>query len=361
MYFEAFRTSKGAPLSILDANGRVIDKSLLPDLKKEQLVAMLKHMKMVRIIDERMLKMQRQGRMLTFAPNFGQEASQVGSVAALDKEKDWLVPAYRELGAWLYFGYPLKNILYYWSGNEEGSRVPKGLKMTPFCVPLASQCQHAAGIGYAANYRATDEVVISYMGDGSTSQGDFHEALNFAAINNTPNIFVVQNNQWAISTPTTSQTKTKTFAEKGKAYGIRSIVVDGNDIFAVYAATKQAADLARAGKGPSLIECYTYRMGPHTTSDDPRVYRTEEEENTWRKKDPIDRFDKYLVSIGAWSDEKRSAFESEFNEEFKRIFADVENNNDVELAEVFKYTYSEMTAELDRQLADRQQYYADTK
>ncbi len=361
MYFEAFQTSKGVPLSILDADGKVIDKKLLPKIAEEELLSMLKHMKMVRIIDERLLKMQRQGRMLTFPPNFGQEASQVGSVAALDKETDWLVTAYRELGAWIYFGYPLKNLLLYWSGNEEGSRMPEGLKMTPFSVPLASQCQHASGIGYAANYRKTDEVVISYIGDGATSEGDFHEALNFAAINQTPNVFIVQNNQWAISTPTSIQSKTKTFAEKGNAYGIRNTVVDGNDVFAVYAATKEAADLARVGKGPSLIECYTYRMGPHTTSDDPRIYRTAEEEETWRQKDPIDRFDKYLVSIGLWSDEKREAFESEFNDEFKRVFAEVESNNTVEIEDVFKYTYSEMTPELDRQLAARQKYYADTK
>ncbi len=360
MYFNDYNIKTGKMLQILDNEGKVIDDKLVPDIDKEKMVKILKYMKKTRRIDEKLLKLQRQGRILTFAPNLGQEASQVGSAAAIDNKIDWMVSAYRELGAWLYIGLPLKNVLLYWSGNEEGSRVPEGIKLTPMAVPLASQVQHAAGIGFAANYKNSKEVVISYMGDGSTSQGDFHEALNFAAVNNTPNVFIIQNNQWAISTPSKLQTKSETYAQKALAYGMRAILVDGNDALAVYAATKEAVELARNGEGPSVIECYTYRMGPHTTSDDPKKYRSDDEVKEWMGKDPIERFDKYLVSIGLWDDEKRNKFEEEFIDEFNLQFSEIEKMDRTELEEVFKYTYKEMTPELNRQLKSRMEYYKDT-
>ncbi len=349
MYFDKYDPYEDKMLQILDENGKVTDKSLMPEISDEDLVSMLKTMIKTRSIDERLLKLQRQGRVYTFPPNLGQEASQAGSGMALDKEKDWIVTAYRELGAWLIKGFPLHNLLLYWAGNEEGLKIPEGIKMTPFSVPLASQLQHGAGIAFASKYRGLDEVTVSYIGDGATSQGDFHEAVNFAAVNNLPNVFIIQNNQWAISTPTSLQTKSKNFAIKSIAYGIRGIKVDGNDALSVYAATKEAVEKARNGEGPSIIECFTYRAGPHTTSDDPSKYRSKEEEAEWKKKDPIIRFEKYLTSKKLWSKKLREEFDKEFEAEFKQEFALIENVGAGPLEDVIDYTYAERTPELERQ------------
>ncbi len=359
MYFESYEPNKGKMLQILDPNGKVKDESLMPDMGDDLAVSIFKCMKKARMIDEKLLQRQRQGRILTFAPNLGQEA--VAATAAALERTDWLVSAYRELAAWLYFGFPLKNLLTYWSGNEFGSKLPEDVNITPFSVPLASQLQYATGIAFASNYRKTGEVVMGYVGDGATSQGDFHEALNFAAVNNTPNVFIIQNNQWAISTPTTLQTKSENFAGKSESYGIRGIIVDGNDALAIYAATKEAVDLARDGNGPSVIELYTYRMGPHTTSDDPSKYRSNEEVEEWKKKDPIDRMDKYLRSKGLWTDELEEEFKSDFVSEFDSTFTEVENTGLLSLDDVIDYTYETRTPELERQYNMRKEYYAKVK
>ncbi|MDO4773400.1 MAG: pyruvate dehydrogenase (acetyl-transferring) E1 component subunit alpha [Bacillota bacterium] len=360
MYFEKFEPNKGKMLQIIDEKGKLKNKSLLPNLEDEQLIEMLRTMITARTTDETMMKLQRQGRMPTFPPNLGQEAV-IGSAVALEKGKDWMVITYRELAAWLYFGMPLESILTYWSGSELGSKIPEDVNMTPISVPLATQCQHAAGIAFANKYQKNDKVTLCYIGDGATSQGDFHEAINFCAINETASVFVIQNNQWAISTPISIQTKSKTFAGKGEAYGVRGIVVDGNDALAVYAATKEAIDLARAGKGPSIIEMYTYRMGPHTTSDDPSVYRDEAITEEWRKKDPIDRLEAYLIEKGAWTPEQSEKLREEVVENFKTTFEKVEKMEDTPLEEVFNYIYANRTPDLQKQYEERKAYYEATK
>ncbi|PID83061.1 MAG: pyruvate dehydrogenase (acetyl-transferring) E1 component subunit alpha [Clostridiales bacterium] len=359
MYFEKYDPYKGKMLEILDQDGNIINKKLVPKITDEKLVSILKTMIKTRVTDEKLLKLQRQGRIFTFPPNLGQEGATVGSIAAIEKT-DWLVTAYRELGAWMYHGFPLSNVMTYWTGNENGLKIPENVKMTPFAVPLASQLQHAVGIAFASKYKGLDEVTISYVGDGATSEGDFHEAMNFAAVNNTPNIFIIQNNQWAISTPLRLQSKAPNLAVKSIGYGMRGIKVDGNDPLAVYAATKEAVDLAREGKGPSIIECMTYRMGPHTTSDDPTKYRSNEEVEIWKAKDPISRFQKYLVDLGLWSDEERAKFDEEFEKEFKAEFAIVEKNEKLSLEEVIDYTYSKRTPDLERQYQEKMKYYRDT-
>lgn len=360
MYFEKFEPNKGKMLQIIDEKGKLKNKSLLPNLEDEQLIEMLRTMITARTTDETMMKLQRQGRMPTFPPNLGQEAV-IGSAVALEKGKDWMVITYRELAAWLYFGMPLESILTYWSGSELGSKIPDNVNMTPISVPLATQCQHAAGIAFANKYQKNDKVTLCYIGDGATSQGDFHEAVNFCAINETASVFVIQNNQWAISTPISIQTKSRTFAGKGEAYGVRGIVVDGNDALAVYAATKEAIDLARAGKGPSIIEMYTYRMGPHTTSDDPSVYRDETITEEWRKKDPIDRLETYLIEKGAWTPEQSEKLREEVVENFKTTFEKVEKMEDTPLEEVFNYIYANRTPDLQKQYEERKAYYEATK
>ncbi len=360
MYFEKFNPHKGKMLQIIDEKGKLKNKSLLPDLDDEQLIEILRTMITARTTDETMMKLQRQGRMPTFPPNLGQEAV-IGTAAALEKGKDWMVITYRELASWLHFGFPLEQILTYWSGSEMGSKMPEDINMTPISVPLSSQCQHAAGIAYANKYKKNDKVTLCYIGDGSTSQGDFHEAVNFCAVNNTASVFIISNNQWAISTPLSLQTRSETFAGKADSYGIRGIKVDGNDPLAVYAATKEAVDLARAGEGPSLVELYTYRMGPHTTSDDPSVYRDEKITEKWRKKDPIDRLEKYLIEKGAWSQEDSEKLRGEVVDNFKTTFEKVEKMEDTPLEEIFNYIYAERTPELQRQFEAKQKYYEDTK
>lgn len=357
MFFEKFDPLKGEQFQIMDAEGNILHPEWMPDLDQSTLIEMYKTMLFSRMIDIKTLQFQRQGRMLTYAPNLGQEASQVGTIAAT-RHTDWMGSAFRELGAWLYRGAPLYNILLYWYGNEMGMRMPEDVRILPISVPIASQFQHATGLAYASMYRGEDDVSIAYVGDGGTSQGDFHEALNFAAVMNTPNVFIVQNNQYAISTKRAIQTKAKTIAQKALGYGMPGIQVDGNDIFAVYQAMKEAVDLARSGGGPSLIECYTYRLGAHTTADDPTKYRDDAEVEEWKKKDPIDRMRKYLIAQGLWSDEIDQVEKDKYEAYVKETFEKVEASGLVPLEDVFDYHYAEKTPELVRQYEAKKAYYA---
>jgi pyruvate dehydrogenase E1 component alpha subunit len=279
----------------------------------------------------------------------------VGTIAAT-KPTDWMASAFRELGAWLYRGAPLYNILLYWYGNEWGMHMPEDVRILPISVPIASQYQHAAGLAYAPKLRGEDDIAIAYVGDGGTSQGDFHEALNFAAVSETPNVFIVQNNQFAISTRRAKQTHAGTIAQKSIAYGMPGIQVDGNDIFAVFAATKEAVDRARQGGGPSLIECYTYRMGAHTTADDPTKYRDQAEVEEWEKKDPIDRLQKYLINKGLWSDKQQEDLVDHYEAYVKETFEKVEQSGLVSLEDVFDYHYATRTPELEKQYQERKAY-----
>jgi pyruvate dehydrogenase E1 component alpha subunit len=288
-------------LSVLDENGK-LDKKLEPKLSSEQLLRLYRAMVLARVADDRMLKLQRQGRMGTFSPATGQEAASCGATLAID-EKDWFVPAFRELGGMLMRGVPYSRILTYWGGFEEGNVYP-GLERTlPIAVIVGSQVPHAVGIAYSLRYRDEKAAALCFFGDGATSQGDFYEGLNMAAVWQVPAVFVCQNNQWAISTPLRKQTITQTIAQKAIAAGIPGVQVDGNDALAVYHATKEAIDRARSGGGPTLIECVTYRLLMHTTADDPTKYRSEDEVKQWEKKDPLPRFRSYLTAKGLWNDE----------------------------------------------------------
>lgn len=357
MFLENFDPLKDPMIQIMDKDGNIVRPDLMPELSDEAIVRMYKTMRFSRIIDEKTLQYQRQGRMLTYAPNLGQEATQVGSAAAI-KQTDWVAPSFRELGVWLYKGAPLKNIFMYWFGNEIGMHMPEDVRVLPVSVPIASQMQHATGLAYAARYRGLDDIAIAYVGDGGTSQGDFHEALNFAAVADLPNVFIVQNNQFAISTRRKIQTKSATIAQKALAYGIPGIQVDGNDIFAMYAVTKEAVDRARSGKGPTLIEAYTYRMGAHTTSDDPTVYRDNSEVDEWKDKDPIDRLRKYMMNKGIWNEELEAEYSEEREKFVKATFEDVEKSGLTSLEDTFDYVYEKRTPILDAQYEAKKAYYA---
>lgn len=349
MRLEDYNPLENKKYSILNSDGEIVNEKDLPNFTEEELLYLYKTMLFTRIIDEKALSYQRQGRMLTYAPNTGQEAAQVGSGYAM-KEEDWLVPAFRELGAWLVKGVPLKSIYLYWYGNEWGSYMPEGVRVLPISIPIASQLQHATGIGMANNIKGEKSVAVGYVGDGGTSEGDFHEALNFAAVFKAPVVFFVQNNQYAISTHRSIQTMSKNIALKAVAYGMPGILVDGNDIFAVYAATKEAIERARKGEGPTLIEAYTYRLGAHTTSDDPTKYRENEEVEEWKSKDPILRFQLYLKNKGILTDEWEEETLEKLEKEVMSTFESIENKSDTEIDDIFKYHYETMPPQLEEQL-----------
>ena len=279
-------------LSILDSDGN-LDTALEPKLADTELKSLYRSMLLARRLDERMVRLQRQGRIGTFAPIKGQEASQMGSAFTL-RPSDWMVPSFRETGAMIWRGWPIEKLLLFFAGHLEGGQPAPNQHDLPITIPVATQLPHAVGLAYAAQYRGDDAVVMVYFGDGATSEGDFHEALNFAGVWHVPVVFVCQNNQWAISVPLKKQTHSRTIAQKALAYGLPGIQVDGNDVLAVYAAAREAVDRARAGDGPTLIECVTYRLGMHTTADDPTKYRSDAEVAMWEQKDPLTRFKAYL-------------------------------------------------------------------
>jgi pyruvate dehydrogenase E1 component alpha subunit len=279
-------------LSILDSDGN-LDTALEPDIAADDLKRLYRAMLLGRRLDERMVRLQRQGRIGTFAPIKGQEASQMGSVFTL-RPTDWMVPSFRETAAMIYRGWPIEKMLLLFAGYLEGGRPAPDQHDLPITIPVATQLPHAVGLAYAAQYRGDDAVVMAYFGDGATSEGDFHEALNFAGVWHVPIVFVCQNNQWAISVPLKKQTHSRTLAQKALAYGFPGLQVDGNDVLAVYAASREAVERARDGAGPTLIECVTYRLGVHTTADDPTKYRSDEEVKAWEQKDPLTRFSAYL-------------------------------------------------------------------
>ena len=290
-------------LSILDEHGD-LDQDLEPAIPDELLLKLHRAMLLARRFDERMLSLQRQGRIGTFPPIKGQEAAQLGAAAVL-RPSDWMVPAFREMAAEIWRGRSLESILLYYDGFDEGGRIPDDRNDLPISVPVGSQILHAVGLAWAIKYRGKDEVVMTFFGDGATSEGDFHEAMNFAGVFQTPVVFVCQNNQWAISIPRSKQTRSETLAQKALAYGMPGIQVDGNDVLAVYAAASEAVERARSGGGPTLIECVTYRLAMHTTADDPKRYRTDAEVEEWRRKDPITRFQNYLMAQRAFKRRRR--------------------------------------------------------
>lgn len=339
-------------LSILDENNK-LDSELEPDIPKEVHLKMLRAALLGRRFDERMLNLQRQGRIGTFPPIKGQEASQIGTVALL-RDSDWLVPSFRETAAEIMRGRSMESVLLYYSGFNEGNVISKNQRDLPMSVPVASQVLHAVGLGMAAKYRKTDEVVMTFFGDGATSEGDFHEAMNCAAVYQSPVIFICQNNQWAISVPLAKQTHSETLAQKALAYGMPGIQVDGNDFLAVYAAASEAVDRARSGGGPTFIECVTYRVMMHTTADDPKKYRSEEEVELWKQKDPLLRYQKYLHKKNYLSENDLEALEEkiklEIQEAIDRVELRIKELGDP--LDMFDHLYAELPPHLQAQKAE---------
>ncbi len=346
-------------LSVLHESGE-LDRQLEPKITDEILMKLYRTMLLARKFDERLLNLQRQGRIGTFPPIKGHEAAHLGAVAAL-RESDWMVPAFRETAAELWRGRTPESVILYYNGFNEAGEIPQDSHNLPISVPVGSQILHAVGLGWAARYRGQDEVVMVFFGDGATSEGDFHEGLNFAAVFQAPVVFVCQNNHWAISIPTTKQTRSRTIAQKALAYGMPGIQVDGNDILAVYVAAQEAVARARSGNGPTLIECVTYRVVMHTTADDPKKYRSEEEVSRWRDRDPLPRFQNYLTDKGLISEKRISQIEAEVAAEIQQAVdaAEKKMKELVDPLHLFEHAYAEIhpylklqREELARELAD---------
>jgi pyruvate dehydrogenase E1 component alpha subunit len=336
-------------LEILDVEGR-IDASLMPDLDDDRVLDSYRGMVRMRALDDKALKLQRQGRMGTWPPIRGQEAVQAGVALAMIDE-DWLIPAFREHGVMLEKGVPAHLIYAYWAGDERGSCFPEGVRCFPVAVPVGSQWQHGTGVGLSLKLRGEAAAAVVFGGDGSTSEGDFHEAVNCAGVLGTNTVFVIQNNQWAISVPLHQQTAATTLAQKAHAYGVPGLQVDGNDVFAVYAAVSEALERARAGDGPTLIEAVTYRLGDHTTADDASRYREEEEVEKWKGRDPILRLRLYLMERGLWDDEREAGLLEESRAWVDEQVKALESMPPQDPSDLFSHMYAEMPPQLAEQLA----------
>ena len=336
-------------VKVLDEEGAV-DVALMPDLSGEQIKALYRHMVLTRQFDERMFKLQRQGRLGTLARVAGQEGAHVGAAFAL-KAEDWLVPAFRETGSLLLRGISMEQLLQYWSGDERGGAFPRERRTLPIAIPVGTHMLHAVGIGWSLRRSKLAAAVLTFFGEGATSEGDFSEAMNMAGVFQAPVVFFCQNNQYAISLPFTKQTASPTVAQKALAYGMTGVQVDGNDVFAVYKVTREALERARAGLGPTLIEALTYRVTDHTTSDDARRYRSEEEVEGWKRRDPIERLAKYMRAAGLLVDAEVAAILAETDAKVAQAVAAFEALEPIQPDEIFKHVFAEITPLLVEQRA----------
>ncbi len=344
-------------LQVIKPTGEYVE-NMEPEISKDELRRLYRLMVLTRNLDTRGLQLQRQGRIGFYIGCLGQEAAQIGSTYALNPE-DWIFPAYREIGAMLARGITLKQLLNQYFANAED--VQKGRQLTNLfgvksanyvtgSAPIATQIPHAVGAGLAAKIRGDPVVTMAYFGDGANSENDFHAGMNFAGVFKTPTIFFCQNNHWAISVPVERQTASETIAIKATAYGFEGVRVDGNDILAVYRTTREAVEKARKGGGPTLIEAVTYRMGPHSSSDDPKRYRTEQELEEWQKRDPLVRFRKYLEKKRMWSEADEKKVQEDTSREIDEAITYAEKLPRPALETLFTDVYAEMPWHLEEQL-----------
>ncbi|WP_138415105.1 pyruvate dehydrogenase (acetyl-transferring) E1 component subunit alpha [Aquibacillus sediminis] len=337
---------------ILDEDGKIVNEDAMPDLSDDQLKELMHRMVYTRILDQRSIALNRQGRLGFYAPTAGQEASQLGTQYALEQE-DYILPGYRDVPQLIWQGLPLYKAFLFSRGHYVGNQMPEGVNALSPQIIIGAQYIQTAGVALGMKKRGKKNVAITYTGDGGTSQGDFYEGINFAGAYQAPAIFVVQNNRFAISVPVEKQTAAKTLAQKAVAAGIEGIQVDGMDVLAVYAATKEARERGVNGEGPTLIETLTYRYGPHTMAgDDPTRYRTEELDNEWEKKDPIVRFRKFLEAKGLWSEEEENKVIEQAKEEIKAAIKDADQQPKQKVTDLISNMYEELPAHLEEQMEE---------
>ncbi|WP_100330766.1 pyruvate dehydrogenase (acetyl-transferring) E1 component subunit alpha [Bacillus xiapuensis] len=334
---------------ILNEEGEIINDKAMPELSDEQLQELMTRMVYTRILDQRSISLNRQGRLGFYAPTAGQEASQIASHFALEKE-DWILPGYRDVPQIIWHGLPLYQAFLFSRGHYQGNQVPEDVNVLAPQIIIGAQYIQTAGVALGLKKRGKQAVAITYTGDGGSSQGDFYEGINFAGAFNAPAIFIVQNNQFAISTPRDKQTAAKTIAQKGVAAGIPSMLVDGMDPLAVYVAVRDARSRALNGEGPSLIETMCYRYGPHTMAgDDPTRYRSSDLDTEWEKKDPLVRFRKFLESKGLWNEAKETEVIERAKEEIKEAIKKADGAPKQKVTDLMSIMYEEMPANLKEQ------------
>ena len=336
-------------IQYISEDGELLNKEIEPDLTEDLVKLFYEKMLRARLMDKKCVNLQRQGRMGTYVQYEGQEAAQVGSALALETG-DWMFPTYRDHAATMTFGHSLRNLLLYWVGRIEGNLPPEGKNIFPPAVPIASQLLHATGAAWAEKKKNTDRVSIAYFGDGATSEGDFHEGLNFASVFKVPVVFFNQNNGYAISLPIEKQMNSKTIAQKALSYDMPGIRIDGNDIIAVYMETKKAVDRARNGNGPTLIEAVTWRYGAHTTADDPSKYRDQAESDLRRKTtDPLLRLENYMRSGDNWDKAWLDQMEQKITDEINQAVKEMEEFPEADIEQLFSHVFEKPTWPIEQQ------------
>lgn len=339
-------SADGAPMfNLINPDGTVRDR--LP-VTLDETKSLYADMVEARVYDEKSMAMQRQGRLATYAPFRGQEAAQIGAAAGI-LPGDWVAGTYRDAALNWKAGYPWRLLILGRTGDERGGEVPLESNVLPPSITVGGHMIHAVGLAWAEKLKGTRRIALTSFGDGATSEGDFHEAMNFAAVYETPTIFFCQNNGWAISYPTDEQTRTESIAEKADAYGMPGVRVDGNDVVAVLVAVREAAERARSGKGPSLVEAVTYRLGPHTTADDPGRYRDDAEVELWESRDPLERVRRLLERSGAWDANWQHSLEAEASNQIEAAVAWAEAIPEPTADEMFNRMFAELTPALAEQ------------
>lgn len=347
-----------ATLRVLDEEGRVVNRDLLPKLTDQQLRDLMRKMVFTRVWDGRAVKLTRQGRLGFYAPVAGQEASMIGSEAATERD-DFLLPSYRDIPQAVWHGWPMYQAFLYSRGHQHGGQFPEDVHVLMPQIIIGAQIVQAAGVALGFKLRGEERVAFTYIGDGGTSQGDFYEGINFAGAYQAPAVFIIQNNQFAISVPVRLQTAADSLAKKADAAGVPNVQVDGMDVLAVYAATRQAVDRARSGGGPSVIETVTFRYGPHTMSgDDPARYRTKDMEAEWKEKDPLVRFRKYLEGLSLWSAEDEERVVEEANTAVKDALEQADRYPAMTVAGLIDTMFETLPADL---RAQREQFAGEGK
>lgn len=339
------------PLQFLSPDGQLITNEPLP-LSHDQMVEAFTLMLLSRQIDAFAVAKQRLGIFGTYGEHTGQEATLVGTSFLLDPKNDWIVPQYREMPAMLRHGMPLHHFFLLCSANPAGFRVPDGVNALPTQVSLAAQIPHAVGLAWGLKHQGKSGIVATYFGDGASSEGDFHEALNLAGVRKAPVCFFMQNNGYAISTPVALQSATQSFAARARGYGFPGILVDGNDLLAVVAASNFAIERARSGLGPTLIEFRTFRMKSHNTSDDFTIYVDQDELARWADLDPLSRVRKYLVAKSLWSQEREEAELQSIKTRIDQAFEMSSSDFKGEVHQIFENVYAEVHPRLAKQYAE---------
>ena len=344
------------PVQLIAPDGTYTEHPDLPvDLDDDKLRDLYRQMVITRRVDREAINLQRQGQLGLHASCMGQEAAQVGSAYALERE-DWVFPSYREMGSAVVKDVDLGNLLHIWRGTWLSNHDPYAHNYGLMSIPIGTQALHATGFAMGAKLDDNPIVVMTYFGDGATSCGDPHEAMNFAGVYDAPVVFFIQNNQWAISVPLSSQTAAPTLAHKAVGYGFPGFRCDGNDVLATYVVSKQAVDRARRGDGPSLIEAMTYRMEAHTTSDDPSRYRTDAEEAAAAEADPLVRYKLFLEREGLWSDGFAEEIQAQSDAEATRMRDEIYEAPHGDPMELFEHVYVDPTGHFD---VDREQLAAE--